>query len=128
MKKPAIVAASKLILAKVERPTADEIKQFRENLGLTQEEFAREFEIPLVTIRRWEQKLNTPRRRNPIYTMWRAVARSQRTHRNIPKTTTVGEDDKKDLGAAALLSLGSQHWLGLHAHHTGSSLLAFLGS
>lgn len=35
--------------------TADQIKKVRQDLGMTQEAFAKEFNIPLGTLRDWEQ-------------------------------------------------------------------------
>lgn len=44
--------------------TAAQIRKFREDVGMTQDEFAKEFDIPLGTLRRWEQGVNTPRATN----------------------------------------------------------------
>lgn len=37
-----------------------DIKQFRKSLGLTQEAFSRKFDIPISTVRNWEQGLSVP--------------------------------------------------------------------
>ena len=41
--------------------TSEQIKEFRVGLRMTQEEFSKAFDIPLGTVRRWEQAVNTPR-------------------------------------------------------------------
>lgn len=41
--------------------TADQIRNFRKELGLTQEEFAAQFNVPLGTLRDWEQGLRKSR-------------------------------------------------------------------
>lgn len=41
--------------------TASQIKKYRTELGMTQEEFAKEFDIPLGTLRDWEQGLRASR-------------------------------------------------------------------
>jgi putative transcriptional regulator len=41
-------------------PTAEDIRIIRQNLGLTQEEFAERFGFDAVNVRRWEQKRGCP--------------------------------------------------------------------
>ena len=36
-------------------PISEKIKQLRKRLNLTQEEFARDYDLPIGTIRNWEQ-------------------------------------------------------------------------
>lgn len=74
----AIAAASTIVLNKPEQPTAREIKEFREALGMTQAQFAKEFNISIGTLQRWEQERNVPRTSNPLISMWRRLAREHR--------------------------------------------------
>lgn len=41
-------------------PTSDEIRAFRKQTGLTQEQLARELGTSMMTIRRWEQNHHAP--------------------------------------------------------------------
>ena len=43
------------------RLTSEEIKRYRLELGMTQEQFSGEFAIALGTLRRWERGQNVPR-------------------------------------------------------------------
>jgi DNA-binding transcriptional regulator YiaG len=40
--------------------TADDISEYRSAIGMTQEEFADFFQIPIGTLRRWEQGQSKP--------------------------------------------------------------------
>jgi len=40
--------------------TGDQVVEFRKRIGLSQREFAVEFDIPLGTLRRWEQEQSSP--------------------------------------------------------------------
>jgi DNA-binding transcriptional regulator YiaG len=40
--------------------TADDVVKFREKLKLTQEQFAQRFDIPISTLRKWEQNRAKP--------------------------------------------------------------------
>lgn len=42
--------------------TGNEIKSLRNDMGLTQEEFAHEMQVSYSTINRWERDKNAPRR------------------------------------------------------------------
>jgi putative transcriptional regulator len=42
------------------RLTSKQVRAFRGELGLTQQQFAEEFDIPLGTLRRWEQGQSNP--------------------------------------------------------------------
>lgn len=44
----------------IPRITSDDVVSFRKALGLTQEEFANQFDVPLTTLRNWEQKRSQP--------------------------------------------------------------------
>lgn len=53
------------------------IREFRRNAGMTQEQFAEEFSIPLGTLRRWERGLNTPRANHQFLTLLRRIETHQ---------------------------------------------------
>jgi DNA-binding transcriptional regulator YiaG len=40
--------------------TSKDVVDFRQRLGMTQEDFAARFDIPLATLRNWEQKRSKP--------------------------------------------------------------------
>ena len=46
--------------ARWKAPNANEIKQIREGLGLTQEQFSARYGLSLVSLRKWEQNRATP--------------------------------------------------------------------
>lgn len=49
----------------------DFIREYRKSLGMTQEEFSKRFEIPLSTLRSWEQKrAATPRYLIKLFKEW----------------------------------------------------------
>ncbi|MHB8726433.1 MAG: helix-turn-helix domain-containing protein [Casimicrobiaceae bacterium] len=65
--------------------TAEEIKRFREELKLTQEEFSKEFDIPLGTLRGWEQGLHTSRASAFLLRYLREVVR-RKPHNKLART------------------------------------------
>ncbi|WP_244831996.1 DNA-binding transcriptional regulator [Caballeronia sp. TF1N1] len=81
MKKADIAAVPGMVLMQVDWPTAEEIKQFRQELGMTQQQFSSTFDIPLDTVRRWEQEQNAPQRSNAVNTQSRKLCRTHRTRR-----------------------------------------------
>jgi putative transcriptional regulator len=48
-------------------PTPDEIRALREELGLSQREFADRFGFDLTTVRNWEQSRSKPERAKGMY-------------------------------------------------------------
>jgi transcriptional regulator with XRE-family HTH domain len=135
MKKSVIVAASQMVLMKAKHPTAREIKEFRDRLGLTQKQFAGQFGIPLGTIRRWEQEQNTPRRTNAIYTLWRKLARTHRSpkqqqvnqsHESDESHPRPGKNSSSNILVAAMLPFYDQQWLDIQ--QAGSAVVSVLGA
>lgn len=65
--------------------TPSQITDFRVSLKMTQEEFAKEFDIPLGTLRRWEQGANAPRASKGFLRLLGAIWRRQGVSK--PKTS-----------------------------------------
>lgn len=53
------------------------IREFRRNAGMTQQEFSKEFSIPLGTLRRWEQDRNVPRASSQFLNLLRRIETRQ---------------------------------------------------
>lgn len=51
----------KLGCAMIDEISGEEIRVFREELGLTQKQFSESLGIPLSTLRKWEQDVAKPR-------------------------------------------------------------------
>ena len=47
--------------------TAEQLKDFRKELAMTQEQFSKEFDIPLGTLRDWEQGIRSKSRASRIF-------------------------------------------------------------
>jgi putative transcriptional regulator len=54
-------------------PADVDVRALRTRLGLSQEEFARTYAIPLDTLRKWEQRTRKPDQASRVYltTIWR---------------------------------------------------------
>jgi hypothetical protein len=81
MKKADIPAVSAMIPLQVDRPTAQEIREFRKQLGMTQKQFSSAFNIPLGAVCRWEQGQDAPRRFTALNALWRKLYRTHRSRR-----------------------------------------------
>lgn len=68
-------------LAKMRR--VSKVKALRQELGMTQAEFAAAFDLPLGTLRDWEQRRSTPDA--PARALLRAIAREPETMRRLLK-------------------------------------------
>ena len=64
----------------------NEIKELREKTGLTQKQFSEHFDIPIGTLRRWEQGQGKP----PSYVMT-LLERAMREEGYLPTLSTVNE-------------------------------------
>lgn len=69
-----------------EQPSGADVKRFREAVEMTQEEFAKQFNLPLGTLRRWEQGQNEPRGNSPLHVAVRKVLRAAGLGRRPPST------------------------------------------
>lgn len=67
-------------------PTPLQIVQFRASLRMTQKEFAEEFDIPLGTLRRWEQGVSTPRASGSFLRLFSAMLKLRSRRNSSPSS------------------------------------------
>ncbi|RFU47585.1 DNA-binding transcriptional regulator [Paraburkholderia sp. DHOC27] len=140
MKHAKIVVSKSGLLTKPDQPPGKEMRKFRLALGKTQAQFAKAFNIPIDTVRRWEQSHNAARVAHPFMAalkpLFRNLARTRRAAADQPvqydALEAKGEARQetcrskvRSLLSALLPFCGPEI---LNCHHSVSCTLTLLGS